>query len=92
MDCRLKQALNILPLGSYDVLLGMDWLASHKEKLNCYEKILECEDEKGNARILQGIQKPVSIRKISVLQLKKFSRKGCSLYAIQMLNSTKRNS
>jgi hypothetical protein len=29
----------------YDVLLGMDWLAI-KEKLNCYEKILECEDEK----------------------------------------------
>jgi hypothetical protein len=51
-----QEVLNILPLISYDVLLGMDWLASHKEKLNCYEKILECEDEKGNTRILQGIQ------------------------------------
>jgi hypothetical protein len=69
------------------MLLGMDWLVSHKEKLNCYEKTLECEDEEGNARILQGIQKPVSVRKISVLQLKKFSRKGCPLYAIQVLNS-----
>jgi hypothetical protein len=55
-----QEVLNILPLGSYDVLLGMDWLASHKEKLNCYEKILECEDEKGNTIILQGIQKLVS--------------------------------
>jgi hypothetical protein len=43
--------LNILPLGSYDVFLGMDWLASHKEKLNCYNKILECEYEEGNTRI-----------------------------------------
>jgi hypothetical protein len=83
-----QEALNILPLGSYDVLLGMDWLASHKEKLNCYEKVLECEDNEGNARILQGIQKPVSVRKISTLQLKKFNRKGCPLYAIQVLNST----
>jgi hypothetical protein len=82
-----QETLNILPLGSYDVLLGMDWLA-HKEKLNCYEKTLECEDEEGNARVLQGIQKPVSVRQISTLQLKKFSRKGCPLYAIQVLNST----
>lgn len=50
-----QEVLNILPLGSYDVLLGMDWLAAHNTKLNYYEKILECEDEKGNARILQGI-------------------------------------
>jgi hypothetical protein len=72
------------------MLLGMDWLASHKEKLNCYEKIIECEDEKGNTRILQGIQISVSVRQISMLQLKKFSRKGCPLYDIQVLNSDRR--
>jgi hypothetical protein len=27
--------LNILPLGSYDLLIGMDWLAAHKTKLDC---------------------------------------------------------
>jgi hypothetical protein len=54
--------LNILPLGSYDVFLDMDWLSSHKGKLNCYEKILECRDEEGNTRILQGIWKLLSMR------------------------------
>jgi hypothetical protein len=83
-----QAALNILPLGSYDVLIGMDWLVVHKERLNCYDKTLECEDEEGNMRVLQGIQNPVSVRKISTLQLKKFSRKGCPLYAIQVLNAT----
>jgi hypothetical protein len=62
-----QETLNILPLGSYDVLLGMDWLAVHKEKMNYYEKTLECEDEEGNARVLQCIQNPVSVRKISTL-------------------------
>jgi hypothetical protein len=81
-----RVALNIPPLGLYDVLLGMDWLATHREKLDCYGKILECEDEEGNPRFLQGIRKPVSVRKISMLQLKKFSWKGCPLYAIQVLN------
>jgi hypothetical protein len=56
---RTQAILNILRLGSYDVLLGMYWLAGHKEKLKCYEKIFECEYEKGNARIFQGIKKLV---------------------------------
>jgi len=91
MDRMHTQAvLNILPLGSYDVFLGMDWLASHKEKLNYYEKILECEDEKDNARILQVIGKLISMRKISALQLKNFSRRGCHLYDIQVLDSAER--
>jgi hypothetical protein len=40
-----QEALNILPLGSYEVLLGMDWLVVHKEKFNFYDETLECEDE-----------------------------------------------
>jgi hypothetical protein len=57
-----RETLNIIPLGSYDVLLGMDWLSSHKETLNCFDKTLECEYEKGNARVLQGIHKPILVR------------------------------
>ena len=30
--------LNILPLGSYDLLIGMDWLEKHKVMLNCFDK------------------------------------------------------
>jgi hypothetical protein len=82
-----QATLNILPLGSYDMLIGMDWLASHKAKLDCYNKTLECEDEEGKKRTLQGIQNHVSVRQISTLQMKKYCRKGCPLYAIQVLNS-----
>jgi hypothetical protein len=38
-------ALDILPLGSYDLLIGMDWLATYKTKLDCYHKNLECVNE-----------------------------------------------
>ncbi len=27
--------LHIIPLGSYDVVLGMDWLCAHSAKVNC---------------------------------------------------------
>ena len=30
--------LNVLPLGSYDILIGMHWLEDHRVKLNCYNK------------------------------------------------------
>jgi hypothetical protein len=46
---------NILPLGCYDMLIGMDSLAAHKSKLDCYNKTLEFEDEEGKKNTLQGI-------------------------------------
>ena len=38
--------LNVLPLGSYDVLIGMDWLEQHKSKVDCFNKVIECVDGK----------------------------------------------
>jgi hypothetical protein len=63
--------LNILPLGSYDMLIGMDWLVYHKTKLDRYHKTLECVNEGGRKVTLQGIQNPISVRKLSALQMKK---------------------
>ena len=47
--------LNIIPLGSYDFLIGMDWLDQHHVILECYNKAFNCLDEEGNLRIVQGI-------------------------------------
>jgi hypothetical protein len=30
-----KVYLNVLPLGSYDLLIGMDWLEKHAVVVNC---------------------------------------------------------
>jgi hypothetical protein len=35
-----QATLNILPLGYYDLLIGMEWLATYKTKLDCYHKTL----------------------------------------------------
>jgi hypothetical protein len=82
-----QATLNILPLGSYDLLIGMDWLAAHKARLDCYHKTLECVSKEGKRITLQGIRKPVSVRQISALQMRKYCRKGCTLYAIQVLKT-----
>ena len=64
--------MNGLPLGSYDILIGMDWIAAHREKLYCYNMTFEYLDEEGNLSIMKGIPKVISGRKSSAMQLKKF--------------------
>jgi hypothetical protein len=76
--------LNIFPLGSYDCLIGMDWLDQHHVILDYHNKVFTCLDEEGNLRKVQGILREVTIREISALQLKKCYRKGCQIFAAHM--------
>ena len=57
----------VMPLGSYDILIGMDWLEAHRENIDCYNKIFECLDEEGNLRVVKGIPKVISGRKSSAM-------------------------
>ena len=79
-----KADLNILPLGSYDTLIDMDWLEQHRAKVGCYNKVVECLDEKRTPKDVRGI-----IQLISTLQLQKFFKKGCQMYALHVLDPTK---
>jgi hypothetical protein len=78
---RMKAELNILTLGSYDFLIGMDWLDQHHAILDCCNKAFTFLDEEGNQKIVQGIPRVVVIREILAMQLKKCYRKGCQLFA-----------
>ena len=49
-DLIIKVYLNVLPLGYYDVLIGMDWLEKHKVALNFFEKTFDCIDENGESK------------------------------------------
>ena len=69
--------LNIIPLGSYDVLIGMDWLDAHHAVLDFHNKTYTCLGEEGNQVTIKGIPRPISLRQTIALQLKKCNRKGC---------------
>ena len=68
--------LNVPALGSYDILIGMDWIGAHRANIDCYNKTFEFLDEKRNMRVLKGILKVISIRHISAMQLKKLCGKN----------------
>jgi hypothetical protein len=72
--------LNIIPLRSYDILIGMDWLDKNHAFLHCHNKTFTYLDGSGKQSTVKGIPRPIPIREISSLQLKRCFRKGCQLY------------
>ena len=59
--------LNVLPLGSYDVLIGMDWLEQHIVVLNYFNKTFACVNNEGETITIIGIPRKTTIRKMSSL-------------------------
>jgi hypothetical protein len=83
-ELHTKANLNIIPFGSYDCLIVMDWLDQHHVILDYYNKAFTCLDEQGNLRTVQGIPRVVTIREIVALKLKKIYKKGCQVFATHM--------
>jgi hypothetical protein len=81
--------VKLIPLGSYNCLIGMDWLEKHHAILDCYKKIITCFDEEGKQGKIQGIPRDVVVREILAMQLKKSFRKGYQFFSSHMEDATK---
>nr|GEV01993.1 putative reverse transcriptase domain-containing protein [Tanacetum cinerariifolium] len=44
--------IDLIPLGhgSFDVIIGMDWLSNHKAEIVCHEKVRSCRDNSRNSK------------------------------------------
>ena len=78
--------LNVLPLGSYDMIIGMEWLEKYKVLLNLFDKTFTHVAEDKIVRKVNRFSKLVSLRQISSLQLRKCLRKGCKLYVANIVD------
>jgi hypothetical protein len=81
--------INIIPLRSYDFLIGMDRLDVHHAFIDFHNTNFTYIDEEGNQRIFKGILRPIYIRDISNLKRKMRFRKGCKLYVDHVEEPTK---
>ena len=79
--------VNILPLGSYDLLIGMNWIEKHQVVLNCFVKTFTCTDDNRDNIKVKGIPRNVTIKVIYVLQMKGSVRKGCKVFVFYIMNS-----
>lgn len=78
--------LNVLPLGSYSMLSGMDSLYLRRTKVDYFDKAIECVDDSGEKRTLQGKKNPTSMRMVTVMQVKHSCRKRCVMFAVHISN------
>ena len=58
--------LNVLPLGVYDVLIGMDQLEKHKVVFKFFEKTFTCIDDKGETITVKGIPRKFMLDKFQL--------------------------
>jgi hypothetical protein len=49
-----KVDIYIMILGSYGIVIGMDWLESHDAILNCKTKRLSMTNDLGQSRVIVG--------------------------------------
>ena len=78
--------INVLPLGYYDMLIGMDWLEQHRVVLNCFDKNFTCVNNDGEIVNVRAIPRKTTIRVTFALQLKRAIWKGCKSFGVTLIN------
>ncbi|GJU71577.1 putative reverse transcriptase domain-containing protein [Tanacetum coccineum] len=82
--------IDLLPieLGSFDIIVGMDWMAEHLTEVVCYEKYIRVP-YKNDMLIIQGersgIKSESRFKVISSIRTQKYIDQGCQVFLIQMI-------
>ncbi|GJY97983.1 putative reverse transcriptase domain-containing protein [Tanacetum coccineum] len=66
----LASSRNLLPtrLGSFDVIIGIDWLAYHRALIDCYEKIVRIPLPNGKILEVQGERPEKDLRSLACIK------------------------
>nr|XP_043616311.1 uncharacterized protein LOC122588258 [Erigeron canadensis] len=74
--------IDLMPveLGSFDIIIGMDWLVKHHAEIVCYEKVVRIPLTNDNIITIRGEKSSIKLNIISFIKAQKCLRKG--YYAI----------
>ncbi|XP_076931827.1 uncharacterized protein LOC143597121 [Bidens hawaiensis] len=65
-----------IELGSFDLVIGMDWLSEHQAEVVCHEKIVRVPLPGGETLIVHGEKESATVGIISLMKAQKLLRKG----------------
>ncbi|GJV17227.1 putative reverse transcriptase domain-containing protein, partial [Tanacetum coccineum] len=86
--------IDLLPieLGSFDVIVGMDWMAEHRAEVVCYEKYIRVP-YRNDMLIIQGersgIKSESRLEVISSIKTQKYIDQGCQVFFIKIMKEEK---
>ncbi|GJX01773.1 putative reverse transcriptase domain-containing protein, partial [Tanacetum coccineum] len=82
--------IDLLPieLGSFDVIVEMDWMAKHRAEVVCYEKYIRVPY--GNDMLIiqgerSGVKNESILEVISSIRTQKYIDQGCQVFLIQIM-------
>jgi hypothetical protein len=68
--CTTRLKVYVTSLGAYDLIIGMDWLESHRDMVDCFAKRVLCIDDEGRPIEIHAVRRRVSLRFISTMKVK----------------------
>ncbi|XP_022007494.1 uncharacterized protein LOC110906706 [Helianthus annuus] len=73
-----KFNIDLLPieLGSFDVVVGMDWLSNNRAEVVCHEKIIRLPLPNEETLVIHGEKRDTPLRIINCMKAQKYLRKG----------------
>nr|GEV62415.1 hypothetical protein [Tanacetum cinerariifolium] len=75
--------LMVIELGSFDVIIGMDWLSKNDVAILCGEKKVRIP-LKNKALIIEGYRNQSHLKIISCIKARKYIENGCELFLAQV--------
>ncbi|GKB57751.1 reverse transcriptase domain-containing protein [Tanacetum coccineum] len=79
-----KIDLMLIKLGSFDVVIGMDWLSKYHARIICDEKVIHIPIN-GETLIIRGDQSKTRLNLISIIKTKKYISRGCQVFIAQVM-------
>ncbi|GJU51934.1 reverse transcriptase domain-containing protein [Tanacetum coccineum] len=78
--------IDLMPikLGSFDVVIGMDWLSKYHAKILCDKKVVHIPIN-GETLIIRGDRSKTRLNLISCIKTERYISRGCQVFMIQVM-------
>ena len=83
-DKQTSSTFRVLPLGTYDGILGMDWLSQNNALLHCKDALLTFQDSCGEKVTISGIRGKPKLHLVTATKLLKGYCKKQMVYAVKL--------
>ncbi|GJV42825.1 putative reverse transcriptase domain-containing protein [Tanacetum coccineum] len=75
--------LMVIELGSFDIIIGMDWLSRYDAAILCGEKKVRIPLE-GKTLVIEGNRNNSRLKIVSCIKTQKYIKNGCELFLAQV--------
>ena len=83
--------VNLMPMtiGSFDIIIGMDWLEPHHADVMCFEKAVRLNLPNGDTMIVYGDKSGHNLQMVSCIKAQKYLQKKCPAFLAHIVDRSK---